>query len=109
MVQKLTWNGPEPELDNILYQNIVYSSKTRFQRFKINPDSGWHYGVNVNPQSGEMDVLYETPEREKSYAVITLVIIFIAISLSQTLSKMTNTKIDHTTSNKPVYTVAIRD
>ena len=34
---------------------------------------------------------------------------FIAISLSQTLSKMTNTKIDHTTSNKPVYTVAIRD
>ena len=28
-------------------------------------------------------------------------------SLSQTLSKMTNTKMDHTTSNKLAYTVAI--
>ena len=32
---------------------------------------------------------------------------FIAISRSQTLSKMSNTKIDHTTSNKPAYSVAI--
>ena len=63
----------------------------------------------VNPPSPEMDVLYETPEREKcllsrhfSLVIINFSQLLVSVQISQ---KMTNKKIDP--SNKPAYIVAL--